>query len=279
MPCGGGSPEALGAKLVSTFPGNGGLGLPSVSGLYALFDPNTGIPIAVMDGGYLTLIRTAAVSALATRLLSRPEASTLGILGAGAQAEFHVRLIPTVLPIEAVVIWARRRECAEALVASLRQREDLRQVRKWTTTERPEEAAACDIVVTATGATAPVLFGRWLSPGAHVNAIGAHTKDTREVDTQAVARSSVLAVETLGTLQEAGDFQMAESENGDVLGRVRTLGALLDSGGPSIGRNSEAGTLFKSCGIAFEDLAVAALAFRRASEDAAGTRFSFSANR
>ena len=277
MPCGGGSPEALGAKLVSTFPGNGGLGLPSVSGLYALFDPNTGIPIAVMDGGYLTLIRTAAVSALATRLLSRPEASTLGVLGAGAQAEFHVRLIATVRPIEAVVIWARRRECAEALVASLRQREDLRYVRSWTAALRPEEAAACAIVVTATGATEPVLFGRWLRAGAHVNAIGAHTKDTREVDAQTVARSAVLAVETLGNLPEAGDLQMAEGESGGVLGRVRTLGALLDSGAPVTGRDSEAGTLFKSCGIAFEDLAVAALAFRRASEDVGATRFSFAA--
>ncbi len=277
MPCGGGSPEALGAKLVSTFPGNGALGLSSISGLYALFDPATGVPLAVMDGGYLTLIRTAAVSALAARLLSRPEAATLGILGAGAQADFHARLIATVRPIEAVVIWARRRARADALVASLREREDLRQIRSWTVADRPESAAGCDIVVTATGATTPVLEGRWLAAGAHVSPIGAHTRDSREVDAEAVSRARVLAVETRDTLLEAGDLQMAETEVGGVSSRVVTLGALLDVGFSLAARDPGTITLFKSCGVAFEDLAVAALAFRRANEGAASTRFSFMA--
>src|SRR5262245_49232142 len=89
MPCGGGSPPALGAKLVSTFPGNAARNEPSVAGLYALFDPERGVPLSVMDGSYLTLVRTAAVSALATRVLSRPDARTLGLCGAGAQAAMH----------------------------------------------------------------------------------------------------------------------------------------------------------------------------------------------
>ena len=276
MPSGGGSPEMLGAKLATSFPGNGALGLPSVSGLYALFDPQTGVPLAVMDGGYLTLIRTAAVSAVATKLLSRPDAATLGVFGAGAQAEFHVRLLSVVRPVQSVVIWARRRDTAAVLVASLRSRPELRQVSKWTVAEAPEEAAGCDIVVTATGATEPVLAGRWLTPGTHVNPVGVHTRDTREVDTETVARASVLAIETANTLTEAGDLQMAEAEVGGVLDRVTTLGALLDPGRSQGPRDSKAITLFKSCGVAFEDLAVAALAFSRASRDRDPSRFNFS---
>lgn len=276
MPCGGGTPEALGAKLVSTFPGNAALSQPSVSGLYALFDPGTGVPLSLMDGGYLTLVRTAAVSALATRLLSRPEAKTLGLLGAGAQALFHARFIATVRPIEAVRVWARRLGQAEALVASLRGRHDLRQVSSWRAVAAPEEASACDVVVTATSSTDPVLFGRWLREGAHVNPIGAHTRGSREIDTEAVRRASVLAVETADTLLEAGDFQMAEAEAGGVLARVVTLGSLTSpEGAPAPGREPRAITIFKSCGVAFEDLAVASLAFRRARAAGLGARFSF----
>ncbi len=276
MPCGGGSPEALGAKLVSTFPGNPARSRPSVAGLYALFDPETGVPLSVMDGSYLTLVRTAAVSALATRFLSRREARTLGLLGAGAQAGFHARLIATVRPIEKVVVWARRPGQAEALVASLRARDDLRQVSSWTVAEGPKAAAACDVVVTATGATEPVLFGRWLREGAHLNPIGAHTRRSREIDTEAVVRASVLAVETGDTLLEAGDFQMAEAEAGGVVDRVVTLGSLVDpAGSTSRIRDPRAITIFKSCGVAFEDLAVASLAFRRASQAGRGFRFSF----
>ena len=276
MPSGGGSPEALGAKFVTSFPGNSALGMPSISGLYALFDPRNGAPLAVMDGGYLTLIRTAAVSAVATKLLSRPGAATLGVFGAGAQAGFHVRLMAAVRPIESVVIWARRRHAAAALVASLRARPELRQISSWKAVESAEEAAACDIVVTATGATEPVLEGRWLTPGAYVNPIGTHLRNAREVDTEAVTRASVLAVETADTLAEAGDLQMAQAEVGGVVDRVITLGALLDPGRSRPPRDPGAITLFKSCGVAFEDLAVAALAFERASRDGDPTRFNFS---
>ncbi|HQZ19128.1 MAG TPA: hypothetical protein PLD86_19815, partial [Vicinamibacteria bacterium] len=197
-------------------------------------------------------------------------------LGAGAQAGFHARLIAAVRPIEKVVVWARRSGQAEALVASLRARDDLRQVSSWTVADAPRDAAACDVVVTATGAAEPVLFGRWLREGAHVNPIGAHTRRTREIDTEAVTRASVLAVETADTLLEAGDFQMAETEAGGVLGRVVTLGSLAEPAGLAArARDPRAISIFKSCGVAFEDLAVASLAFRRASEAGLGSRFSF----
>lgn len=276
MPCGGGSPEALGAKLVSTFPENAARSQPSVAGLYALFDPGTGVPLSVMDGSYLTLVRTAAVSALATRFLSRTEARTLGLLGAGAQAGFHARLIAAVRPIDEVVVWARRLAQAEGLVDALRARDDLRQVSSWKVATTAEDATGCDVVVTATSAVEPVLFGRWLREGAHVNAIGAHTRRIREIDTEAVIRASVLAVETADTLLEAGDFQLAEAEAGGVVDRVVTLGSLADPARrPATARDPRAITIFKSCGVAFEDLAVASLAFRRADGAGLGSSYSF----
>jgi ornithine cyclodeaminase/alanine dehydrogenase-like protein (mu-crystallin family) len=230
-----------------------------------------------MDGAYLTLIRTAAVSALVTRVLARLNAETLGVLGAGVQAESHVRAIALVRPITRVVMWARRKDQAEGLIASLRTRADLCHVTSWAVAAEPAEAAGCDVVVTATGATEPVLCGRWLSRAAHLNAIGTHTRNTREIDTEAVTRASILVVETADTLLEAGDLQLAEDEAGGVLARVTTLGALLDPSAPS-SRFGERGaiSIFKSCGIAFEDLAVAALALTRAQERAIGVRFSFS---
>ncbi len=276
MPCAGGAPQALGAKLVSTFPGNTALGLPSVSGLYVLFDPNTGAPRSVMDGAYLTLVRTAAVSALATRLLARKGARTLGVLGAGGQAEFHIRLLAMVRPIETVVIWARRIEQAKALVKTLRAREDLRQIASWGVAGEAREAAGCDVVVTATAATEPVLLGRFLREGGHVNSIGAHTRNSREMDTDAVTRASVLVTETADTLGEAGDFQLAEQEAGNVVGRVVTLGEVLGSSrAEGYARDPRATTIFKSCGVAFEDLALAAFAFRRSLEMRLGATFAF----
>lgn len=271
MPCGGGSPEALGAKLVSTFSGNSRLGRPGVSGLYALFDPENGAPIAVMDGAYLTLVRTAGVSAVATKLMARQDARSLGVLGAGAQAEIHVRLLASIRPIDRVVVWARRRDAAESAIARLRSREDLPRIASWTVAETAEAACACDVVVTATASTMPVLQADWLSEASHINAIGAHTPTTRELDTGAVTEASVLAVESAETLREAGDLQMAESEAGGVVSRVATLGGLIAVGAA----RPEGRSVFKSCGIAFEDLAVASIAFQRARSLKLGSSFSF----
>jgi ornithine cyclodeaminase/alanine dehydrogenase-like protein (mu-crystallin family) len=279
MPCGGGAPESLGAKLVTTFSGNTKVGLPGVAGLYVLFDPATGVPLSVMDGAYLTLVRTASVSALATRLLSGPSATSLGVFGAGAQAEFHIRLIAAVRPIDHVAIWARRIEEAERLIARLRVLDELRQVSSWVAATRPEDAADSDVVVTATAAIEPILQGAWLRRGSHVNAIGAHTPVTRELDADVVAGAKHLAVETSDTLLEAGDFRMAERDEPGLLNRVTTIGDLLvrphahdfRAETPETGRS-----VFKSCGVAFEDLAVAALALKRARESRLGQLYSFS---
>lgn len=275
MPCGGGDPAALGAKLVTTFPKNSAAGLPSVSGLYALFDPRTGAPEAVMDGAYLTLVRTACVSALAARTLSSPASRSLGILGAGAQAGFHIRAFARVRAIETVSVWSRRRDQAESLIASLRGRPELAGIRSWEACDSAEAPSRCDLVVTATSATEAVLHGRWLSPHAHVTPIGAHTRHTREIDAEAVSRAARLVVETRDTLLEAGDFQRAEAEAPGQVGRVETLGDIIDAavaGGPPARPGI---TIFKSCGVAFEDLAVASLVLDEARKRGAGVPFAF----
>lgn len=274
MPCAGGAPAVLGAKLVTTFAGNTELALPTVAGVYALFDAADGCLLCLLDGAYLTLVRTAGVSALAARALARDDARSLGILGAGAQAALHIRLITGVRSIDHVTVWARKRDRAQALVDSLRRRDDLAQVKTWTVAREGAEATRSDIVVTATSATEPVLLGRFLPEGSLVIAIGAHTKTTREIDTEAVVRASLLAVETEDTLEEAGDFQIAEAEAGGVIGRAHRLGALLDDGAPS-SLDPRSIRVFKSCGVAFEDLAVASLAFARAKERNLGLGFSF----
>jgi ornithine cyclodeaminase/alanine dehydrogenase-like protein (mu-crystallin family) len=221
-----------------------------------------------MDGGFLTLARTAGVSAVAARVLSRTDAKTLGILGAGPQAEFHIRLLCSVRPIETVVVWSRNRERATALIDGLRLR-GVGEVSNWVVGESPDAAVRCDLVVTATAATEPVLEGALLADGAHLTAIGAHTPDTREIDTTAVTRAATIVVETADTLREAGDLQIAEREAGGVLHRVRTLGAVLGSSRAP----GAALSLFKSCGVAFEDLAVARLAFERSETMNLGSEF------
>ncbi len=273
MPCAGGSPVGLGAKLVTTFPANAA-GLPTVSGLYALFDPETGRLQAVMDGGYLTLVRTAAVSALVTDLLAAPAAESLGILGAGAQAGFHARFIARVRPIKTVRIWARRPEQAESLIVSLRGSAECDRVKNFEVTSSPDEAVRADVVVTATSSPTPLLRGFALREGAHVNAIGAHTRTTREMDTEAVTRASRLLVESADTLLEAGDFQIAQDEGGGVIARVETLATLVAQKSP-LPRDPQAISLFKSCGVAFEDLAVAALGAARARDLGLGHSFRF----
>lgn len=275
MPCAGGAPAVLGAKLVTTFAGNTALALPTVAGVYALFDPATGGLLCLLDGAYLTLVRTAAVSALAARTLAREDARSMGVLGAGAQAGFHIRLIAHVRPIDRVTVWARKRDRAQALVDSLRRRDDLARIKTWTIAEEAGDAAGCDVVVSATSSAEPVLLGRFLSEGSLVIAMGAHTQSTREIDTEAVARAAFLAVETEGTIEEAGDFQIAEAEVGGVIGRARPLGSLLDPPSPPP-IDPRSIRVFKSCGVAFEDLAVATLAFARAKERNLGLRFSFS---
>lgn len=259
MPCARrGENPALGAKLVTTFPGNAASGRPGVAGVYVLFDPHDGRPLLVLDGGYLTLLRTAAVTALAARVLSPAGASTLGVLGTGGQAEFHVRLVSRVRKIDRVVLWGRSEARANDLASRL-----VKEGFPVEVAPQSADAAKQDIVVTATGSHEPIVDATAITQNALVCAIGAHTPATRELSSDLVAAAVTRVVESKGTLAEAGDFQVPATEGLVDLSTIRTLGELVTAAEDSRTAGPTGIRVFKSCGIAFEDLALATQIARR----------------
>jgi ornithine cyclodeaminase len=246
----------LGAKLVTSFPSNSARGLPGVFGVYALFDGATGRPAAILDGTRLTLVRTAAVSAVAVKLLARPDAATLGVLGAGGQGEFHARVLSRVKALSEIRVWGRSDDRAGALVGRL-----VRAGLPARVATRAE-AASSDIVVTATASAEPVLESSRVADAACVCAIGAHTPTSRELDGDLVARARTLAIETRDALEEAGDLVIPAREGRISLDdpRIVTLAELVTTSPAPGARDGSAGpAVFKSCGVAFEDLALASL--------------------
>src|SRR5687768_6976871 len=177
---GSGVGEAMGVKLVTFYPGNAERGIETHMALVALFDPATGEPLVVMDGTYLTEMRTAAVSAAATRRLARKDARVLAILGSGVQARSHLELLSRVRPFQEVRVWSRTAASVERFVEGTRRRSAPPTVVACASAE--EAVRGADVVVTATSATEPVLRGAWLEPGAHVNAVGACVAGWRELD-------------------------------------------------------------------------------------------------
>jgi ornithine cyclodeaminase len=243
-------PAYVGTKIVTVFPGNAALSLPSIAGLYLLMDGRTGAPLAAMDGARLTLWRTAAASALASRAMALPDASRLLMVGAGALSRFLVAAHRAVLPITEVSVWNRSRPAAERLVADLRDSglaaslcEDL------------EDASARADVIS-------LIMGRWLKPGCHLDLVGAFNMAMREVDDAALNRARVL-VDTDAALKEGGDVAVAIASGQYPSDAV--LGTLFDlvAGRAAPRRNADDITLFKSVGASLEDLAAAMLVERR----------------
>jgi thiomorpholine-carboxylate dehydrogenase len=240
MPAYGG---ALGAKLVTFYPNN--QGVPTHHALILLFRPETGEPLVTMDGRLITELRTAAVSAVATKLLARPEASVLAILGAGVQARSHLEAMRLVRAFREIRVWSPRNARAFA-----------RQFGVHAAGSAAEAVRGADVVVVATTSQVPVLHGEWLSPGTHVNAVGAPRPTWRELD-DAVLRAARIYVES----REA-----ATRESGDIIaaGRVDAeIGEVMS--GAMRGRESAGElTLFKSVGVAVEDVVTADLVYRKA---------------
>lgn len=261
MPCW--DPGAFtGVKLVHVCPGNEALGLPTVQGLYVLFHGPTGTPRAVLDGTELTLRRTAAASALASRFLSRPDSATLAMFGAGALAPHLIRAHAAVRPIRRVLLWNRTRGRAEALARTLRRQGRFPEVR--VVEERGEALAEADIVSCATRSTEPLVEGRHVRPGTHVDLVGAYRPDLREGDVELFAKAELYVDTREGALAEAGDLLAAIAAGAlraeDIRGDLYDLCA-----GRVKGRTDpDAVTVFKSVGSAVEDLAAAVLALRQA---------------
>ncbi|MGH7562857.1 MAG: ornithine cyclodeaminase family protein [Gemmatimonadota bacterium] len=265
MPAHLGPPRTMGIKVISVMPGNHGTELDAHQGAVLLFEAERGRLLAVVDASSITAIRTAAASAVATRALARSDAGDLAILGTGVQARSHLEAMGVVREIRSVRVWSRSAGHARTFA---RRETDGLEVRAAATVREAVEGA--DLVCTTTAATEPVLEGTWLSPGTHVNAVGACLPTTRELDTEAVLRSRFYVDTREGALREAGDFLIPKAA-GDVDDDhiVGEIGEALIGKVP--GRQSpDEITVFESLGIGIYDLAAAHRVWRNAEAAGAG---------
>jgi ornithine cyclodeaminase len=253
-------------KEIVISPDNPQLGLDPHQGAVLVHDGETGQLRALLNASAVTEIRTAAVSAVATKLLARPESRVVAILGAGVQARSHVEAMRAVVPGAELRIWSRTPARAAELAAEA----------NATVAPSAEEAlAGADIVCTTTSAREPIVRRGWLAPGTHVNAVGSSIPSTRELDSETVAAASLFVDRRESTLNEAGDYLLAIAEAGIGPEHIRAeLGELL-IGAAEGRRSAEELTVFKSLGLAVEDLAAAELCLERAVERGVGTDVSF----
>lgn len=237
--------DGLGLKIVSYFPPNAERGLPTHMATIFLVDPQTGAPLAVMDGTLITEMRTAAVSAVATKLLSSPDSRILAILGSGVQARSHAAALRSVRAFDEVRVWSRDPENARRLAEEIG-------ARAMTAEEAVRDA---DVVVTVTNSREPILKGAWLKRGCHVNAVGSCRPDQRELDDEAMA--NVIFVDSReGALKESGDV---------ILSRARIYAEIGEALAGSVPLLASETTVFKSLGMAVEDIAAAMLVYRSSS--------------
>ncbi|MBV8936662.1 MAG: ornithine cyclodeaminase family protein [Alphaproteobacteria bacterium] len=235
--------DAMGAKLVSFYPGNEGTGIATHHAMILLFRPDTGEPLAVMDGRLITEMRTAAVSAAVTKHLAAPDARVLALLGSGVQARAHLQALSKVRSFDEIRVWSR----TAAHVDRFAEKNNARAM------PIADAVHGADVVVTATNALQPILDGEWLKPGAHVNAVGAPRPNWRELDDRAMA--NILVVDSrAAALEESGDVILSRAEiyaeAGEIFAGIKEISSLET-------------TVFKSVGLAIEDIATAKLVYDR----------------
>lgn len=262
----GGDRPVFTLKEIVVSPTNSARGLDPHQGAVLVHDGETGELRAVLNASAITEIRTAAVSALATRLLAREGAKTVAIVGAGVQARSHIEAMRTVLPDAEIRIWSRTPDRAQALADST----------GATATASAEDAfAGADVVCTCTSSREPVVRLDWLSSGAHVNAVGSSIPTARELDAATVAAAALFVDRRESALNEAGDYLLAVTEAGIGPDHIRAeLGELLIGAAPGRTDDDEL-TVFKSLGLAVEDLAAAELCLQRAVERGIGREVAF----
>ncbi|MGH7570645.1 MAG: ornithine cyclodeaminase family protein [Gemmatimonadota bacterium] len=267
MPAHLGPPRTMGVKVISLMPGNHGTELDAHQGAVLVFEAERGRLLAVVDASSITAIRTAAASAVATRALAREDARDLAVLGAGVQARSHLEAIPIVREIRSVRVWSRSADHARAFARRESERHGM-DVRAVATAREAVEDA--DLVCTTTSATEPVLEGAWLSPGAHVNAVGACLPTARELDAETVLRSRFYVDTREGALHEAGDFLIPKAagkvDDDHIAGEI---GDVLIGKVPGR-RSPDEITVFESLGIGIYDLAAAYRVWRNAEAAGAG---------
>jgi ornithine cyclodeaminase len=257
----GGETPLFGLKAICVFPGNAAMGKDAHQGSVILFDGATGELRAIANASAITAIRTAAVSGLATRVLAKPDASNLAIIGAGIQARAHLEAIACVRKLHRVLVAANRKESAERFAQAMKSHVDC----EVEPVGSPEEAVReADIVVTATTSREPVVHHEWLSPGTHINAVGTFSPRARELDTATMASSAIFVDRRESAFNEAGDYLIAAGE-----GAIGPESILAELGEVLIGahpgrRSSDEITVFKSLGLAMEDLAAAEYCYQKA---------------
>ena len=260
--------KALGMKVVTYFQENPKQNLPSILATIMLFNAETGKMIAVMDGGYITAIRTACASAMASKVLSNPTASVLGVLGAGVQAKAHIRALCRVRKLDRIKIYSPSGTSAASV------REELEsQIGAVIEVARSAEETVrgSDLIVTATTAKDPIVTAAWLKPGAHINAVGSHRPDSRELDGATLARAKVFVDSRDAIMAECGDVLLALDEKSITPDHVRTeIGEVLARTKPGRSKTDEV-TLYKSVGIAIQDVAAALLVYHKALAKNVGT--------
>jgi ornithine cyclodeaminase len=265
-----GPTASYGLKAVCIFPANAARGIDLHQGGVLLFDGETGELRALVDASAVTATRTAAVSAVATRALAREDARELAILGAGVQARAHLEAMAAARPFERARVWNRTAERAETFAAEA-------QAPFPVEAAESVEAAVrdADVVVTATSSVEPIVERGWLAPGAHVNAVGSSIPTARELDADTVAAAALFADARESMVNEGGDYLFAVREAGIGPEHIRAeLGEVLI--GSAEGRRAdEEVTVFKSLGLAAEDLAAAEHVYARAQADGAGVSVPF----
>ncbi len=260
---------ALGAKIVSVFPNNAQAGLPLLHGIVILLDSQTGEPAAILDGNSLTAIRTGAASGLATRELAREDAKCAAVIGAGVQARTQIEAVCLVRPIEVVRVHSRTRESAERFAAEMA---GIRGVPRHIAVAESAAAAVKDaeVICVATTAHTPVLLESDVSEGAHINAVGSFTAEMIELDPELVAKCRVVVDQRQAALAEAGEV-IAAIRNGLMSeAELTELGEVVSGEAPARREEREI-TLFKSVGLAVQDLCAARAALERAEESDLGS--------
>ena len=260
--------KALGIKIISYFRDNPGQGLPPILATISMYSAKTGGLEVLMDGVYITAIRTACASAMATRALARPETPVLGVLGAGTQARTHIRALSRVRSIERVLIWSPTR------TSTIYVKEELEG--ELGIGIHPQDSAEAvvreaDILTTVTDSAEPVLEAGWLKPGVHINAVGSHRPEAREMSGDTLKRATVVVDSLDAVHSECGDILLALEEGAITPDHLRgEIGEVLSGARPGRTGDDEI-TLYKSVGIAVQDVAAASLVYRRALEQGAGT--------
>lgn len=259
--------KALGMKVVTYFQENPSRGLASILATISLYSAETGKLLAVMDGTHITAIRTACASAMATRVLANPETPVMGILGAGAQARAHIQALCRVRQFTKIKVYSPSGRSARRLKDELEPEVEVRIEPVGSALEAVRES---DLLVTATTAKEPILSADWLKPGLHINAVGSHRPDMREIDAATMKRAKVVVDSREAIMAECGDILLAIKEGAITQDHIYgEIGEIL--AGKKAGRTSPGEiSLYKSVGIAIQDVAAAQMVFKKALEKKVG---------